>query len=249
MEPGKGHEIMNLYQYYAKPEELIGHSQRQWLPEYILDAFQHRFTYDQSVQLSNRERSIIAQDPSTALEYARLTKRPFPEGEAAIATSARLSLNYAYEVLKKRFPLGEAQIIQDPFNADLYARSVMRSRWPQAEPIIAENPVSAFRYTMFLLKKPWPQGEKAIMQDPGRASDYAVDILQGPWPEAEHIIAQDPMAAYVYAKHALKAPFPQGEAAINSDNYTRRGYKYFLQKLAEPKVKKKPQTRVKKKSQ
>lgn len=240
---------MNLYQYYAKPEELIGHSQRQWLPEYIIDAFRHRFTYDQSVKLSDRERSILAQNPRTALEYAFLTKRPFPEGEAAIATSAQQSLDYAWAVLKKRFPQGEAQIIQDPIWADLYARSVMHSRWPQAEPIIAENPVSAFRYTMFLLKKPWPQGEKAIMQDPDRASDYAINILRGPWPAAEHIIAQNADAAYNYAKHVLKSPFPQGEAAINSDNYTRKEYRYFLQTLSKSKVKAKPQTRVKKKSQ
>lgn len=53
---------------------------------------------------------VLATDGTAALWYAMLLKRPFPEGEPAIAKSARDTFLYSTEILKARFKAGEANM-------------------------------------------------------------------------------------------------------------------------------------------
>ena len=49
--------------------------------------------------------------PRTAYYYAlNFIQEPFPEGETAIARSAKYSYRYAINILKTRFPKGEKSI-------------------------------------------------------------------------------------------------------------------------------------------
>lgn len=230
---------MDLYQYYLGKERLLGSEQIHLLPEYIIKQFRLHHIHGDETSLTDQQRMIVAQDPWAANEYARLTDKPFPEGEAAIATDPEAAYDYAIEVLGNRFPRGEAVIASRAYTAIEYAVSILQSRFPRAEAIIAQDPYNAFRYALRILKRPWPEAEPAILKDPDVAADYAAN-LKGPWPEAETLIAASPTAALEYATRALKAPWPEGEAAIMSNASTRTLYQNFLKNFKRAKTQKKP---------
>jgi len=54
-------------------------------------------------------------------------KAPFPEGEAAIATSASYSFYYALNVLKSPFQLGEKTIAKDSEYSHRYAKDILKA--------------------------------------------------------------------------------------------------------------------------
>ena len=64
--------------------------------------------------------SVIAKSPSASILYASevLGYKPFPEGEAAIATLGEYAQYYALYCLKRRFPEGEEAMVRDGFTSD-----------------------------------------------------------------------------------------------------------------------------------
>jgi len=64
--------------------------------------------------------AVIAANAEYSYLYAGFIKGRFPEGEAAIATSAYYAVNYARDVIEGRFPEGEAVIAKDAWWAAKY---------------------------------------------------------------------------------------------------------------------------------
>lgn len=89
---------------------------------------------------------IVTSDTKTlktaedAVNYAvHILKKPFPEGEALIATSVDNAYRYAAGLLKSPFPLGEAVISTDAEYSYYYATQVLQAPFPLGEAAIAKD--------------------------------------------------------------------------------------------------------------
>ena len=158
---------------------------------------------------------LIGSDPALAYNYSRnhLDRKPFPEGEAAIATSAEFSYQYAY-MLNKPFPLGEPAIASSPKYSFEYAE-MLDTPFPEGEAAIATSATYSYKYASNVLKKkPFPAGEAAIATTAVYAAQYAA-MLKTEFPAGEAAIATRADASYMYAVKVLnKNRFIKGEAAI-----------------------------------
>ena len=79
---------------------------------------------------------------------------------------------YVEQVIKKPWPPGEAAIATDPRWAYWYARDVIRNPWPPGEAAIATVPRWAYYYARFVIGKRWPPGEAAIAKSINWTSEY-----------------------------------------------------------------------------
>ncbi len=101
-----------------------------------------------------RLEAVIAQDPVTALKYARFViGGRWPEAESIIMSDAGLAVGYAYYVLG--------------------------GCWPEAEPTIAQYAGTAYDYAFFV-RGPWPEAEPTIARDSWYAYRYKKDVLDTP---------------------------------------------------------------------
>ena len=71
-------------------------------------------------ELTPEEEGTIATSPEMSYRYAVINDRPFPRGEATLASDAEYAFKYAKYILKHRFPAGEAAIVSDPRRSYLY---------------------------------------------------------------------------------------------------------------------------------
>ncbi len=79
---------------------------------------------------------------------------------------------YARDIVRKPWPPGEAAIASDPYLAYLYAQTVIKGPWPPGEAAIAGNAELAYWYARTVIKGPWPPGEAAIAGDAKWARAY-----------------------------------------------------------------------------
>jgi hypothetical protein len=114
---------------------------------------------------------IFKDNPEKAYLYAIVVLKPlgiigFPRGEDAIATSAKYSYKYAFDVLKNRFPKGEDAIATDAEYSYDYARRVLKplgiKGFPKGEGAIATDAGHSYWYAEFVLEDRFPKGEDAI---------------------------------------------------------------------------------------
>lgn len=103
-------------------------------------------------------RRRLSEDAKFAKDYAMLIRRPFPEGEKAIAT--------------------------DPYAATMYACYVLKSRFPAGEPQIATNGKLSLEYAKYALnRKRFPLGEKEISKEWDASYLYFLDVLRESLPK------------------------------------------------------------------
>ena len=168
---------------------------------------------------------LIGSDPASAFEYADKTKKPFPAGEKAIATSAKYSYYYAYFVLGKPFPAGEAAIATDLEWATSYTQQFGVDLVTVYEETIKDDPEKAVNRAL-AQRKPFPAGEAAIATSAEYSYDYAYYALGGKrFPAGEPAIATSAKYSCLYAINVLKLKaFPLGEPAIITDDYYAQQY-------------------------
>ena len=146
---------------------------------------------------------LIASCPWSSLAYAtQIVQGRWPEGEAAIATSAGCSYEHALKI-GQRFPAGEAIIATDAGWSCHYARNVIKGRWPEGEAAIATSAGCSYDYARDIINGRFPAGEAAIATSAGWSYCYARDVIKCRWPAGEASIAKDP----IWRKRYLKS-FP-----------------------------------------
>jgi hypothetical protein len=102
-----------------------------------------------------------------AVNYAvHILNKPFPEGEALIATSVENSYIYAKDVLHAPFPLGEAAIAKDAEYSYYYAILVLEAPFPLGEAAIAKDATYFKKY-----KELFPEPQ-VVAPEPPKANDY-----------------------------------------------------------------------------
>ncbi|MGZ8924243.1 MAG: hypothetical protein ACXW2E_00035 [Nitrososphaeraceae archaeon] len=103
---------MNLYNYYNKPDELVGYMEATKSVPSI--AYDHAF-YVIRGPFSEGE-DAIAKDPRLAELYAHhILKGRFEKAEDSIATDASASYHYSVNTLNRRFVEGEKAIAQSSY--------------------------------------------------------------------------------------------------------------------------------------
>jgi hypothetical protein len=162
---------MNLYEYYSKPDTLIGYSNRMYLVP--------RLALTLAIEKDDPKAiEVIKKDPKTAKAYAFTVNRRFEEAEPYILNDPEIAYEYAF-TFRDDFPNGrwedaERVIMKYPNIAVSYAEDVLRyKRWPEAEPYIMKSPKYAYRYAKYILKDRWVEAEPYIKQDPDEWKHYA----------------------------------------------------------------------------
>jgi lambda repressor-like predicted transcriptional regulator len=169
--------MLNPYRFHSQPQQLMGYA----------DAFTKIPSIAWDLARTSRQKRklehVWAQDPELALQYAEFViKKPWPPGEAAIASSARSAFQYAQGVIDKPWPPGEAAIASSAEYAYNYARYVIRKPWPPGEAAIASSAKYAYYYALTVIQKPWPPGEAAIASSAEYANNYARDVIGKRYP-------------------------------------------------------------------
>jgi hypothetical protein len=171
-------------------------------------------------------------DHSYIFEYTSLTGKRFEQAEEKFASSAKISHDYAVNVLRHRFHPGERAISQDPDFSLSYAFRLIKVRWAEAEEQISKFAHHSCEYA----KKfgPFPMGEDSIAKDVEAAYDYAIHILKRRFEKGEEVIAKDAKKSHNYATTIIKGRFEQGEVSIRSDPVVFPQYaRYILNMLGE----------------
>jgi guanylate kinase len=165
----------------------------------------------------------VAADPERSVKYAEnVTRYRFPEGEAAIATSAEYSFRYAKEAIKDRFPAGEKAIATSAKWSSMYAKYVIKGRFPAGEAAIATSAEYSFRYAKEAIKDRFPAGEKVIATDPKMSYDYAEEVIN-------HVSLDTAGTRTTYIRPLDGGkPWPPGEAAIATSAEYSFNYAYLL---------------------
>ena len=201
----------------------------------------------------------IAADPERSVEYAKkVTRYRFPEGEAAIATSAEWSFKYAKYAIKERFLEGEAAIATSAeysYNyASVFSIFSMKEGFPEGEKEIVTSAKWSSRYAQDVIQGRFPAGEAAIATSAEFSYEYAKNAIEGRFPEGEKIIATDPGVSYTYAQEVINhvsldtagtrtsyvrpldggKPWPPGEAAIATSAEYSFKYAYLLNVSSKP---------------
>ena len=157
---------------------------------------------------------VFKDNGNYAIKFALHTRRPFPEGEEAIARDANNSYIYAVGVLRGRFEKGEAAIAQEPGLSVSYAVNVLKgNRFLAGEPAIAKNGHAAADYVESVLKRDFPEAEAEISKY-GSASFQYAEALGKAFPAGEAEIAKDTYHSIIYAINILKGRFELGEPEI-----------------------------------
>jgi hypothetical protein len=220
---------MNIYKFHADPESLDHYEER--LAKVPKFAFEHALH-----GLGARPRrfpegeSAIAKSAKYSLMYALMVLFDrFPDGEPAIAKDARRSYEYAH-VFDFRFTEGEPAIAESPKLSYDYAKDVVKGRFPAGEEAIAKDGKYAYVYAQYVLRDRFPEGERYVSKwSPRDALSYAVNLVKGPWPEGEPVIATAADTSLIYARTVLGHRFILGEKAIKSGNkFIKSDYETFF---------------------
>ncbi len=162
--------------------------------------------------------SAIAKSAKAAYKYAsHIIKGRWPEAEPVMAKNADVALSYARNIIEGRWPEGEPAIMKAPDEAAGYAETIIKGRWPEAEPFIMKGPRAAVYYAQHLGLDRWPEAEPYIIKDLFWAVMYAEQVIKGRWPEAESAVAKDPDRASSYAISVIKGRWPEAEPVIAKD--------------------------------
>lgn len=133
-----------------------------------------------------------------AVNYAvHILKKPFPEGEALIATSVEDAYRYAMSILKAPFPLGEPVIATSAEYSYYYAESILKAPFRLGEVAIATNAEYSYRYARDVLKAVFPLGEAAIATEPYYYKEYKKlfsELQATPEPQAPAPATPEPQA-------------------------------------------------------
>ena len=168
--------MLNPYRFHSQPQQLMGYADAMKIPSVAWDMAK-------TVAQKRKLEHLWAQDPELAYQYAEFViKKPWPPGEAAIASSPKWAFKYAQGVIDKPWPPGEAAIASSAEYAYSYARHVIRKPWPPGEAAIASDPKYAYYYALTVIQKRWPPGEAAIASSPIWANYYARDMIGKRWP-------------------------------------------------------------------
>jgi len=134
--------MLNLYRFHAQPQQLMGYAESAKKIPSI--AWQLAKSDAEKRELEH----LWAKDPEWAYRYALdVIGKPWPPGEAAIATDPSWAYYYAQDIIGKPWPPGEAAIAGGSANwAYLYARLVIKKPWPPGEAAIAKDPKWAYLY-------------------------------------------------------------------------------------------------------
>ena len=233
-------EAMNLYSLSANPEELPNFDKMLEIPTLAWKHCEDKMSGGgrRDVNYTANKNNLFVQlehtwekDPQTAYKYAMFViRRPFPAGEAIIATDAKYSLYYAKNVLHRPWPKGEPAIANDPRNyVQLdYARSVLKGPFPAGEAGIAKDPYHIMEYANHCLHGRFLLGEITLLEQARTGYYYFADqylhtIVKGRWPEYEKLIINTPHACH-YARIVFKGRWPEAEPAIASDVKTAFSY-------------------------
>jgi hypothetical protein len=122
----------------------------------------------------------------------------------AISKDAKLSFQYAFNILKDRFPEGEAAIAT-ACDWSFYYALKLRARFHKGEAAIATDSFWSFHYALEILHARFPEGEAAIAKDACLSFRYANEVIKGRFHAGEEIIKEDAGCAYLYAREVLKA--------------------------------------------
>ena len=214
--PGERYYLVppNLY----TEEEVIKTNTLQLALDFAL------LTYKDKSKLHPQIKELIGRNFSTAFIYANKTRKPFPEGEDAIATVSSYAFEYATEILKGRFPKGEKEMARDLSTTKCieYAR-LIKKRFKQAEHRILKDPFDAVIYAERVIKGRWPEAEKIIATNMTSALNYAQNVIKGRWPEGEDVIAQSGPFVEVYCNINDECRQAMIDRGID-DKWTKRIY-------------------------
>ena len=170
---------------------------------------------------------MLINNPFASLRFAQeVIKGPFPDGEAAIASTPETALNYAM-FTQKPFLLGEPSIASQPLTAFDYAKHVLAGKFVLGQKSMATKADIAYEYARELLHSPFVSGEDVIATSPEYSSLYACDVRKGPFVKGEAQIAKDPCYAIQYAMTALNAPFSLGESLVYHSQHAKT-YSFLL---------------------
>jgi rubrerythrin len=244
------HEKVDQMEFFTKTDQSISKQQFEQSTGLSVDDIRAQVKQHQPQIQKAREEAIV-KDPNRALAYALRIGTPFPEGEPAIASTARTAFDYANKVLKDRFPMGEITILRAAKDANPpaagdtvggisiavgYAKHVIKDRWPEFEKIISnlsneeikKLPGTAgydlFYYTKELIKGPWPAVEPIMTTEDSVALNYAVKVLKGRFPAYEPKALRTARTAWMYIEHVLKQPWPEAEPILKTSSQFQSNY-------------------------
>jgi len=185
-----------------------------------------------------------AKDWKGVLQYARLIKGRFPQGELTLHNyvkehpgALKILIKY-YEATKYRHNGFERLIAASPSHSYEYAIH-LRDRFFMGEPEIAKCKQYALLYAKDVIKGPFVQAESLLAKDANTAYHYAqmlgkrfhigeaaisrcsnwayfyaLNVIKGRWHEGEKAIAKDATLAFIYAENVCHGPFREGERTI-----------------------------------
>ena len=137
-------KIQTLYDLHSNPDQLHGYSTKEYrVPELAYELARAR------PELRPKLESTIAKDAEHAYWYAVFVKGKFPEGEPAIAKNPKFARLYAAAIGKGRWRPGEAAIATDARESYEYAK-IIQGRFPAGEAAIAKSPRFSAYYKEFL---------------------------------------------------------------------------------------------------
>lgn len=125
--------MLNVYEYHTKPESLADYDNSWKISvDYAVD---YLFEHPGHVGATKR----VTTDPKAILRYVWGTRKPFPEGLAAlVAKGINNYLIKYYAAINERSPKLEKELLQnkDVVSIELYRRLVIGGEWAEADKIL-----------------------------------------------------------------------------------------------------------------
>lgn len=136
---------MNIFELHSDPSKIRGYDKQEYLiPEKAINAIVR------GVPPSNRRNmllKVISQDPNTSYTYASFTRKPFKQGEKAMATDSLTAVDYAEHFLKGRFEIAEPVIAKNSWHSYRYACNVLKGRFELGESTLKNDKSLWIPYT------------------------------------------------------------------------------------------------------
>jgi len=138
---------MKLYKYFSEPEKLYNYDVAN---NDIPELFWREYSHDQ-VELLKRKKAIL-KSPRFSYLFLRFHPETFLSQEFVdvIASDPKYAVQYADNVLNySRFPEGENAIATSARYSYMYALTIIQGRWEPGEDIIATNEEYKQKYYWF----------------------------------------------------------------------------------------------------
>lgn len=165
---------MDLYQHHNEPKDLYGYDRLtpktvwEWHKNQIETMTPYESVLKQSPEYSYKYASAMK---------SRYGGFVVPM-EHAVGKSAKYSYNWAMNILdKKPFPEGEEAIARNPNLSMQYAWYIIKGKWEKGEDAIATDAWQSVRYAQFVLGGRFPKGEEIIKTDSMAHKSY-IDMLK-----------------------------------------------------------------------